>query len=241
MRLFVLLLSLLATPASAECVVLLHGLARSDLSFAMMEEVLERAGYDTISPDYPSTEATIAHLAADAIPPALDACGDQKVHFVTHSMGGILVRQFLSENTIPNLGHVVMMGPPNHGSELVDELAEWQPFYWLNGPAGLELGTGPDSTPNLLPGADYSLGVIAGNKTINIVYSNLIPGEDDGKVSVASTYLDGMRGHITLPVTHTFMMNNPLTVAQVLSFLRHGRFQPGLTVAEVLADAVGLD
>lgn len=241
MRFLIALFVLLPAPAFADCVILLHGLGRSNTSFALMEEVLEREGYQTVSPDYASTSDAIEHLAAETLPPALAECGPGRIHIVTHSMGGILLRQFLSQNSIPDLGHVVMMGPPNHGSEIVDEFVNLQPFYWINGPAGLELGTGPDSTPNRLPPATYSLGIIAGNRTLNPIYSNLLAGEDDGKVSVASTYLEGMRAHITLPVTHTFMMNNPVVVAQVLTYLRHGRFEEGLTLADVLVEAVGLD
>lgn len=241
MRWIFALFLLVPLPVAAECVVLLHGLARSDTSFALMEEILEREGYQTVSPEYASTEHTIERLAATTLPPALDQCGAERIHIVTHSMGGILIRQFLSQNSIPNLGHVVMLGPPNHGSEIVDEFANLQPFFWLNGPAGLELHTGPDSTPNQLPPATYSLGIIAGNRTLNPIYSNILPGPDDGKVSVASTYLDGMRAHMTMSVTHTFMMNNPVVVAQVLNYLRHGKFEQGLTLADVLVEAVGLD
>jgi triacylglycerol lipase len=221
----------ISSPAfgSQEEVILLHGLCRTSRSMAKMERALTGAGYKVQNADFPSRSAPIEKLADDAIGKAVADCendGTTKINFVTHSLGGILVRSYLARHTIPNLGRVVMLAPPNRGSEVVDKLGWLFLFKWLNGPAGNELGTDKNSMPNKLGAANFSVGVIAGDRSINWINSLfLIPGRDDGKVSIERTKLAGMSDHIVIHATHPFIMRNREAIRRTIQFLRNGKFE----------------
>ena len=214
-----------ATALASDCVVLLHGLWRSDASMNAMERGLASAGYTVRNIGYESTGHSVETLAAETVPRAVEACGEAgAIHFVTHSMGGIVLRQYLETGDIDRLGRVVMLGPPNQGSEVVDRYARFPGFEWFAGPAGLQLGTGQASVPRGLGPAEFDVGIIAGTRSINPILSTLLPDRDDGKVSVAATRVEGMNDHLEMPVTHVFMMRNRDVLAQVIHYLSHGRF-----------------
>ena len=117
-----------------------------------------------------------------------------------------------------------MLSPPNQGSEVADELKDNMLYQWYNGPAGQELGR--RGLPSRLGAAHYPVGIITGNRSAfwDYWFSRLIPGEDDGKVSVESARLDGMQDFLVLPFSHTFIMERQAVVEQVIHFLRTGRF-----------------
>ncbi|WP_354586548.1 esterase/lipase family protein [Puniceicoccus vermicola] len=211
-----------------DAVILLHGLARSSSSMEKMEEALAEEGYRVFNIDYPSSTASIEELSETAMAevtedPDFQECS--QVHFVTHSMGGILVRSYLSGNELPKLGRVVMLAPPNQGSEVVDEIGDWWIFEKINGPAGKELGTDEDSTPNQLGPVDFELGIIAGDRSVNWINSTMIEGPDDGKVSVEFTKVEGMKEHIVIHATHPFIMNHAEVIEKTILFLQTGSFE----------------
>ncbi len=229
---FIFIVAILASApvcASTDCVVLLHGLARTSGAMEALESSLIAENYRVINVDYPSREKTIEELAPEAISEGLNHCAAAKadvVHFVTHSMGGILVRYYLENYTIENLGRVVMIAPPNKGSEVVDNLANVPGFALVNGPAGLQLGTDDSSLPANLGPVSYPVGVIAGNRTFNPILSQFLPNPDDGKVSVESTKVEGMTDFIVVDVSHPFIMQDDTVIRHSITFLRTGSFSP---------------
>lgn len=211
-----------------DCVVLLHGLARTSASLNKMEQALVEDGYSTANLSYPSRNHPIEELAKIAIDPGLEKCREsadtEKIHFVTHSLGGILVRQYLSVDDIDELGRVVMLGPPNQGSAAADKMRGLPGFDWINGPAGKQLGKGENSVPLKLGPADFELGVIAGNRTIDPLTSAVLENPDDGRVSVKDTRLEGMDDFVIVRHSHAFMMRKRTTIELTKRFLRTGQF-----------------
>ena len=215
--------------ANNECVILLHGLARTVRSMKKMEKALSTVGYQVINVSYPSRTENIETLSTEYIPKMIEQCNryrPNRIHFVTHSMGGILIRHYLSRHTIANLGRIVMLSPPNQGSEVVDKLKAVPGYNFVNGPAGQQLGTDHNSIPLSLPAVDYPVGIITGNKTINFVLSTLISGENDGKVSTASAKLDGMADLRIVAHTHPLIMRSQKVIDFTQYFLQSGKFGP---------------
>jgi len=217
----------LTASASNECVVLLHGLNRSWRAMRPMAEALQQAGFTTVNVDYPSQSGPIEDIAPEAVGLGVADCretGAQKIHFVTHSLGGILLRYENEREPIADLGRVVMLGPPNQGSELIDITEDWPGFDSINGEAGLQLGTGPDSMPSRLGPVNFELGVIAGTGTINLLASALLPETDDGKVTVARTRVDGMDDFLIVGNSHRYITRSTVVIRNTEAFLKTGHF-----------------
>jgi pimeloyl-ACP methyl ester carboxylesterase len=212
---------------ASECVVLLHGLARVSNSMGELAEKLENAGYQAENINYPSRKHSIEVLAKETIAQGLERCGAAtQIHFVTHSLGGILLRYYYETTPIANLGRVVMLGPPNHGSELVNMLLHVPGFKFFAGPTGAVLGTGEGHVPEALGAVDFDLGVIAGTLNVNPLSFFAITKPNDSIVSVESTKVEGMNEHLVLPVMHTIMMRDNRVIDNVIHYLKTGLFIP---------------
>jgi hypothetical protein len=213
---------------AGECVILLHGLARTSSSMERMKSYLEKSGYEVANVDYPSREFEIEKLAPMAVEAGLAQCASmgsaERVDFVTHSLGGILVRYYFAEHKLDALGRVVMLAPPNQGSAAVDKMGDWPGFEWLNGPAGYQLGKGEKSIPLQLGKPQFEFAVIAGDESIDPVTSAVLENPDDGRVSVSDTYLEGMKDFRLVSASHAFIMQKNDVFELVKSFLETGKF-----------------
>lgn len=213
---------------SKACVILLHGLWRTDLSMKAIEWSLEEEGYRVVNIDYPSLQYPIEQLAEMAVQEGIDECRDlglQQIDFVTHSLGGILVRQYDHYRVIPGLHRVVMLGPPNQGSELADYVESLELLRALTPQAVSQLGTGELSVPRRLGPVNFQLGIIAGTANYRAFLPGVPAGPGDGTVAVAETAVPGALDILELPVSHSFMMWNQAVIDQVLHFLEHGAFR----------------
>lgn len=213
--------------SQSECVILLHGMGRTSLSLGLIEEALEEQGYRVWNDSYPSLTQSVDELTEPAIESGLAFCNSQrseKIHFVTHSLGGILVRYYLQDHFVAKLGRIVMLAPPNQGSEITDEMKDGFFYKTILGPAGQVLGTDVDSLPNKLKPIDGEIGIIAGEKEGASWFLPEIPGEDDGKVAVERTKLPEMKDFLLVKADHMFIMRDDEVIRQVVFFLSNGVF-----------------
>jgi len=219
--------SKVAAAGTRKGVILLHGLARTSRSMRPLDAFLTHRGYQVVNVGYPSCRHPVEVLAQEAIPPAVAALRRQQagvIHFVTHSMGGILLRAFLASEPLPELGRTVMLCPPNQGSELVDHFGRFSWFRMLFGPAGCQLGTGQEQLPSRLGPAAFPVGILTGNRP-GIGLGRFFPGPSDGRVSVVRAQLTGMRDFLVLPYGHALIMRHRAVLEQVAAFLENGRFR----------------
>ena len=220
--------ALVTAKQNGDYVIILHGITRNSSHMISLAKAMENAGYDVINLDYPSTQYKIEWLVKFIQIKLTKKLTKQKpVHFVGHSMGGLVVRAILHKYNYPRLGRVVQLAPPNHGSEVADFFQDNALYKKIYGPAGQQLTTNKDLS-HLFGEINYELGIIAGNNSKNPICSTIIPGDDDGKVSIKSTKLSGMTDHLIISASHTSLPKNKIVHQQTIYFLQNGAFNKKL-------------
>ncbi len=221
-----------AVTGNSDYVVLLHGFNDTHKHMLLFEKRLHSQGYHVLNIDYPSHQLTIedtASAVADVLSQRVDR--SRRMHFVTHSMGGVVTRCLLERYPQTNLGRVVMMSPPHHGSEWADLAGKINIPDQLRSKPILEMRTSPDSFVHQLGEVDYELGIIGANRHFGTLTSPVFSGENDGVVSIESMKVSGMKDFIVLRKLHITMVFSPKVIRQTTYFLQHGQFDHPATPA----------
>lgn len=208
-------------------IVLIHGLMNSSRRMGKFEAYFSQKGFQVLNIDYPSNKYPIETLSDQYLKPVVEAIPlnpGQKVHFITHSMGGLLLRYYLSTHSFDQVGHVVMISPPNHGSEWADLLLKSKSARKVAGPAAFELRTRDNDFFKKLGPIQFKLGIIAGKKSYGKHADRYLPGEDDGMVTVKSMKLKGMLDFIVLNEHHRGLTWNQEAMLQSYAFIQNSRF-----------------
>lgn len=210
---------------NGDYVVILHGIARSNSHMKTLAKFLAQNGFDVINLSYPSTSYKIEELTDLINSEILSRVKEDKtIHFVGYSMGGLMVRALIHKYKYKNLGKVIQLAPPNQGSEVADFVKNFWIYKKIFGPAGQQLITDQADFKYLFGEVNYDLGIIAGNSSIDPISSAIIPGENDGKVAVERTKLEGMKDHIVVSASHTFFPSNKEVLKQTLYFINNSKF-----------------
>jgi len=211
-------------PMSGEAVILLHGIIRSSKSMSRMAARLTEDGCLCVPFDYPSTRVDLDRSASYLQQVIESLEGVERISFVAMSLGGLVVRAWLRQHRDPRCRTMVMLGTPNQGAEMAALLTRSRLVRLIMGPAGLQLSSSGDCVPRQLPVPDFPFGIIAGARSNRPGWNPLLPGDDDGTVTVESTRLPGAADFLTVPCLHTFLPANPQVIEATSRFIRHGRF-----------------
>ena len=221
-------------PMKGPALVLLHGLGRTRSSMSPLAKYLKKnVGYTTFNVGYPSTRRGIADHAKALANIIENLDGIERIDLVGHSMGNIVIRRYLADQTDdstgrkpdPRIKRIVMLGPPNHGSAIAESLKDNGLFTAVTGKPGQELGREWVWVEADLATPRCEFGIIAGGLGNDQGFNPALPGDDDGVVAVSSARLDGAADFVILPVLHTILPIEWDVHVRTLRFLQTGRFE----------------
>ena len=202
-----------------EAVIVVHGLWVSSWTMYLLAFRLGRCGYGASCFSYSSMRATLSQnaLSLARTAAALEA---KRVHFVGHSLGGLVILQMLKQNTDSRIGRIVLMGAPCNGSYAARAVAKTAAGRWMLGPSALA----HESYASIA--GDYEIGSIAGNRGLGLgkLLIRGLPRPNDGVVTVEETHLKGIKDHIVMPISHSGMLFSSRTAQEACAFLKDGRF-----------------
>lgn len=213
-------------PLSGKAVILVHGMGRSSKSWPALRKRFEDAGYLVVGFDYPSTRCSISESAEYLAKTITSLEGVEEISFVTHSMGGLVTRAYLANGRDDRIRRMVMLGVPNRGAEMADKVASLPLYQWICGPGGCELVTDPNGLIAALPTPDFEFAIVSGGRGTIDGYNPLIPGDDDGTVTVSSTRLPGASDFLLVEgAMHSFLMFNEQIIDATVRFVETGRLR----------------
>jgi pimeloyl-ACP methyl ester carboxylesterase len=229
------------TPDTGHAIIYLHGIGRTSRSLMPIRRAMPDAGFTHVMFEYPSTRVPLKQ-SAEYLHSVIQSLTDvDRISFVVHSMGGLVVRQYLKEHGNHRIHRLVMLGTPNKGAELADILRSNFAFRTIYGPAGQELITDEVGTIRSLPAPSCEFAVVAGGRNDGKGFNPLLPGDDDGTVTVESARLEGAADFLLVPKVHSFLMSDPTVIAAVRHFLDHGRFFPDRPASPIVAQSPSSD
>jgi pimeloyl-ACP methyl ester carboxylesterase len=220
-------------PMQGKAVILLHGLADTRLSMTLLGKYLElNGGYTVFNVVYPSTRKSIGEHARSLANVIDNLDGVEEINFVAHSMGNIVIRHYLADGSgagarrrpDPRIKRFVMLGPPNHGSAIATRLGEGKLYNEVLGKPGQQLGREWVWLEEELAVPACQFAIIAGGLGNQQGFNPLLPGDDDGVVTVESTRLEGASDFAVVPALHAVLPLDATVMKYTLSFLRHGYF-----------------
>ncbi len=221
-------------PMRGKGVVLLHGLAAPCWSMKQLGRYLHKhGGYEVFPMDYSSLRSSVDDHARSLASVIRHLKGIESIDLVGHSMGNIVIRRYLAGDPSPHQGwrpdprirRIVMIAPPNNGSIAATKLADLRVYQKIFGEAGQQLGVGWEDLESRLTTPKTEFGIIAGGMRNRVGMSPfLLPGDDDGRITVETTRLPGATDFLVVPALHELIAHDPRVLRHTLQFLENGYF-----------------